>query len=265
MTRSRWPLAVLVAGGLCVAAFAGYQRVTANPGCEPGARCVRVLFLGNSYTAVNDLPDTLARLAWAGGDRMEVAAQAPGGWSLLDHLSSPGTAALIATSRWDFVVLQEQSEIPAVEQLRQTAMYPAVRRLATVVRGTGAAPLLFVTWAHQTGWPQNGLPDFATMQAAIDDGYRAIAGELHLAMAPVGPAWLQLVAHQSSPDLWQGDGSHPTGKGTYLAACVFYAAIFGRSPVGLGWHPWISDGDATLAQRVAATTVLDDRSEWGLP
>src|SRR5262245_46977759 len=161
---------------------------------------------------------------------MEVAAQAPGGWSLLDHLSSPGTAALIGGSRWDYVVLQEQSEIPAVEQFRQAEMYPAVRKLATMARAAGATPLLFLTWAHQTGWPQNGLPDYASMQAAIDDGYRAIAAELHIGMAPVGPAWLQLIAHEASPDLWQGDGSHPTGKGTYLAASVFYAAIFGKSP-----------------------------------
>src|SRR5438128_1839628 len=130
---------------MCVTAFATYQWVTANPGCETGVRCARVLFLGNSYTSVNDLPDTLARLAWSGGHRMVKAAQA------------------------------------------------------------------------------------------------------------------------SSPGLWQDDGSHPTGKGTYLAACVFYAAIFGESPAGLGWHPWISNGDAYQVQRTSAATVLDDRLEWGLP
>jgi len=265
VTRLRWLLSAVVAAGMCVTAFATYQWVTANPGCETGVRCARVLFLGNSYTSVNDLPDTLARLAWSGGHRMVKAAQAPGGWALLDHQSSPDTARLLASARWDYVVVQEQSEIPSVESFRQSEMYPAVRRLVTMIRSAGAAPLLFVTWAHRAGWPQNGMPDYVSMQAAIDDGYRAIAAELHVAMVPVGPAWLQVVAQGSSPGLWQDDGSHPTGKGTYLAACVFYAAIFGESPAGLGWHPWISNGDAYQVQRTSAATVLDDRSEWGLP
>ncbi len=265
MTRLRWLLAVVVVAGLCLTAFAAYQRITANPGCETAVRCTRVLFLGNSYTSVNDLPDTLARLAWSGGRRMEIAAQAPGGWTLLDQVSSPETARLLTSARWDYVVMQEQSEIPSVESFRQSEMYPAVRRLVTMIRSAGAAPLLFVTWGHRAGWPQNGMPDYVSMQAAIDDGYRAIAAELHVPMAPVGPAWLQVVEQGSSPGLWQDDGSHPNGTGTYLAACVFYAAIFGQSPAGLGWHPWISDGDAHRVQRTAAATALDDRSEWGLP
>jgi uncharacterized protein DUF4886 len=265
LTRVRWLLAALAVAGLCMTAFATYQRVTANPGCAAGARCVRVLFLGNSYTSVNDLPDTLARLAWSGGHRIETAAQAPGGWTLLDQVSSPDTARLLTDERWDYVVLQEQSEIPSVESLRQSEMYPAVRRLLTMIRDAGASALLFVTWAHRAGWPENGMPDYASMQAAIDDGYRAIAGEEHAAIVPVGPAWLQVVAQESKPDLWQDDGSHPTGKGTYLAACVFYAAIFGQSPLGLGWHPWLSGTDAEQVQRAAATTVLDNRAEWGLP
>ncbi len=265
MTRLRWLLAALVAAGVCVSAFAAYQHVTANPGCEDGVRCTRVLFLGNSYTSVNDLPDTLARLAWSGGHQMEVSAQAPGGWTLLDHLSSPDTARLLKGARWDYVVIQEQSEIPSVEPFRQSEMYPGVRGLVTMIRSAGATPLLFVTWAHRAGWPQNGMPDYTSMQAAIDDGYRAIAAELHVAMVPVGPAWLQMVNQGSSPGLWQGDGSHPTGSGTYLAACVFYAAIFAESPAGLGWHPWIWGGDAQRLQRTAAATALDDRAEWGLP
>ena len=266
MTRLRWLLAAVVVAGLCLTAYATYQRVSANPGCETGVRCTRVLFLGNSYTSVNDLPDTLARLAWSGGRRMETATQAPGGWTLLDQVSSPETARLLTGARWDFVVVQEQSEIPSVEAFRQSEMYPAVRRLVTMIRSAGSAPLLFVTWAHKAGWPQNGMPDYVSMQASIDDGYRAIAAEQHVPMVPVGPAWLRVVvAPGSAPGLWQDDGSHPTGTGTYLAACVFYAAIFGESPAGLGWHPWISDGDASRVQRAAAATALDDRSEWGLP
>jgi len=248
--------------------FVLYAHADRNPGCQaeaPDSRpCTRVLFLGNSYTAVNDLPATLADLAWSGRRRVETAVQAPGGWTLVDHASAKETAELLAGSKWDFVVLQEQSEIPSVESLRQSTMYPAARELVAMVRGAGAVPIFFVTWAHRDGWPENGMASYSSMQDAIDAGYLFIAGEQHAAVAPVGFAWSEVVGEESTPDLWQGDGSHPTTKGTYLAACVFYAAIFKESPIGLGYHPWLSDGDAVQAQDAADATVLGDLARWGL-
>jgi len=265
--RLTWLLAALAVVAVCAGAFVLYSRAGANPGCESprGASvCTRVFFLGNSYTAVNDLPSTFAALAWSGGHRVETAIQAPGGWTLLDHSTSQLSVGVLAASKWDYVVLQEQSEIPSVESQRREVMYPAARDLVAMIRAAGASPMFFLTWAHRDGWPQNGMPDYSSMQAAIDTAYLFIAGEQHAAVAPVGFAWSEVAGQESSPDLWQGDGSHPTTKGTYLAACVFYAAIFKQSPAGLGYHPWLSDADAAQAQDAAAATVLGDLSRWGL-
>lgn len=260
-------LSALVVVAVGVGAFVLYSQAGANPGCEGprgSSACTRVFFLGNSYTAVNDLPTTFARLAWSGGHRVETAIQAPGGWTLLDHSTSQQTVRVLAASKWDYVVLQEQSEIPSVESQRQAVMYPAARDLVGLIRAAVASPMFFLTWAHRDGWPQNGMPDYASMQAAIDSAYLFIAGEQHAAVAPVGFAWSEVAGEESSADLWQGDGSHPTTKGTYLAACVFYAAIFKQSPRGLAYHPWLSDRDAAQAQDAAAATVLGDPSRWGL-
>ena len=257
-------LAGLLAVALGTAGFLVYSRWGANPGCAQGAACTRVLFLGNSYTAVNDLPYTFAALAWSAGRRVDTAVLAPGGWALADHATDPVTEATLTGSHWDWVSLQEQSEIPSLESDRQTLMYPAARDLVRMVRAANARPIFFDTWAHQDGWPQNGLPDYARMQSAIDEAYLLIASEQHAAVAPVGQAWAQVVADDPNPGLWQGDGSHPTSKGTYLAACVFYAAIFNSNPVGLGYHPWVSDGDARELQQAAADTVLSDPAHWGL-
>jgi len=257
-------LAALVAVALATGGFLVYSRWGASPGCVQGTPCTRVLFLGNSYTAVNDLPYTFAALAWSAGRRVDTALLAPGGWALADHATDPDTQATLAGSSWSWVVLQEQSEIPALESDRQTLMYPAARDLVRMARAANAEPIFFDTWAHQDGWPQNGLPDYASMQSAIDAAYLLIASEQRAAVAPVGQAWAQVVAGDPNPALWQSDGSHPTSKGTYLAACVFYAAIFRSSPVGLGYHPWVSDADARELQQAAADTVLSDPAHWGL-
>ena len=45
----------------------------------------RVLFLGNSYTAVNGLPGLLANMALSAGDTVISVSYAPGGYTLQDH------------------------------------------------------------------------------------------------------------------------------------------------------------------------------------
>jgi len=256
---------------IAVAGTAGYLvlgRGTDNPGCsspQRSAGCVRILFLGNSYTGVNDLPDMFADLAWSGRHRVETGVQAPGGWTLEDHARSAGTVPLLSSRPWDLVVLQEQSQVPSLEESRQAVMYPAARQLVGEIRAAGARPLLYVSWAREGGWPENGLPDYASMQAAIDAGYLGLAAEEHAAQAPVGFAWTALASIRPASDLWQADGSHPTQLGTYLAACVFYAAVFDQAPYGLDYRAGLAPDDAAAAQRVATATVLGAETRWGLP
>jgi hypothetical protein len=227
--------------------------------------CTRVLFVGNSYTSVNDLPTVFAELARSGGHRVETGSATADGATLADHVSSSATAALLRSAKWDIVILQEQSQIPAIDQFRQTQMYPAARKLVSMVRQTGAQPVFFITWAHRDGWSENGLVSYGSMQAAIDDAYLAIAGELGVGLAPVGYAWQTLLGQETSAGLWKDDGSHPTEKGTYLAACVFYATIFHESPRALTYRGNLSIAEASTVQEVAAATVLGDPGKWGLP
>ena len=104
-----WALLLLAALGLAL-------RVTAcapHTGCGGQRGCTSVLFLGNSYTFVNDLPGTFAALAASGGHSVGTRTLAQGGETLAQHAASAADAAAITSGHWDYVVLQEQSEIPA--------------------------------------------------------------------------------------------------------------------------------------------------------
>lgn len=241
----------------------GCASVAACPG--NGESCVRILFLGNSYTSVNDLPGTLSKLALSGGHHLETGMATEGGATLAAHLASPGTLATLRGSRWAFVVLQEQSQLPALDGMRREQMYPAARSLVSTIAAAGARPIFFLTWAHRDGWPVYGLPDYAAMQAAIDTGYLAIARELGAPVAPVGEAWLEVYRRAPQLALWQDDGSHPSVAGTYLAACVFYAALFEQSPVGLTYVADLPKDTALSLQGTAATVVLGHPGQCGLP
>jgi hypothetical protein len=225
--------------------------------------CTRVLFVGNSYTYVNDLPTTFAQLAVAGGHNLETGMVANGGETLAQHAAAAETLDKIASAPWSFVVLQEQSETPATPAGRNS-MYPAARTLAARVKADGAQPMFFMTWAHRDGLPVTGVSTYESMQLAIDDGYSGIADELGAPVAPVGFTWFVVRREHPEMAMWQDDGSHPTASGTYLAACVFYATIFRQSPEGLGYLGGLSSRDAHVLQAEAASSVLQNPAQWGL-
>ena len=216
---------------------------------------VEILFIGNSYTSSNGLPDMFEKMARSGGYRVHVAMVAPGGWTLADHLRSTETLEKIRGNEWEFVVLQEQSVIPSLVNTRAQQMYPAVRQLHDEIKAVGADTILFMTWGRRDGLPSEGHPNFTSMQAALEAGYAKIGNELNLAIAPVGVAWWNGLKSAPQLDLWVEDGSHPNREGTYLAACVLYAVIFDQSPEGIDYTASV-DGELGLwFQTIAAESV----------
>lgn len=246
--RWRWAVLALVAAlGACLPHRA--------PNCgriPPDDGCTRVLFLGNSYTAMNNLPAVFVDVAKSHGRAVYAELIASGGARLADHAASSEVTVKIRDGHWTYVVLQEQSLIPAVEQSRQGQMYPAVRILVDDIRHNGARPVLFAAWARQAGMPEFGLADYSAAQAQVTLGYRTIADELHLIVAPVGDAWARVAAEHPDIPLWQGDGSHPTVQGTFLAANVLFATLFHELPRGLGSRGDVPEIHVYRLQQAAA-------------
>jgi hypothetical protein len=233
-------------------------------GCTPPVKCnennpntcLRILFIGNSYTYENNLPDVLSHLAESGGHFLETGISAKGGLTLQEHEKDPNTGKIIAGEKWNYVVLQEQSEIPAVSASREASMYPAVRALVRLIRNNHAIPLLFETWGHKDGAKEFGIPDYPTMQSDLLLGYAAIAAELNVPVSPVGLVWMKVRERYPDLELWQSDGSHPNHNGTYLAACVFYAVLYRESPVGLAYTSLVPSGTAEKIRKIVAEIVI---------
>lgn len=204
--------------------------IACQPSIPPVGEPLRILFIGNSYTIQNDLPDMLARLLQAGGYEPAVKMIAHGGWTLADHARSDETVDAIIGGRWDYVLLQEQSVLPALAGRREKEMYPAVRALDEMIRKGGAQTVLIMTWGRRDGLPAENFPDYDSMQTTLATGTTEIADELGAIVAPVGLAWQRTLALQPEYDLWDADGSHPSATGSYLAAAVLYATLLQRSP-----------------------------------
>jgi hypothetical protein len=254
--------ALLVAICLLVLVYVTTAGCSDLPGVRP---CVRILFIGNSFTYVNDLPGMFVKLARAGGHKVETGMAAEGGWTLAEHANSAATLDQLKSVKWNFVVLQEQSLMPAFEQSRTASMYPSARWLVSQVKAAQAEPIFFLTWAYRAGSPEYGLKGYEDMQIQIERGYLTIAQELAVPVAPVGMAWLAARRETPQLDLWQEDGTHPNETGTYLAACVFYAVLFRQSPEGLTYRANLPGETAAELQTIAAQTVLKNPKQWMLP
>lgn len=70
---------------------------------------MRVLFIGNSHTYFNDMPEIFAELARMKGIACEVTMITHGGWFLHQHQKEPEVRFNILYGNYDYVVLQEHA------------------------------------------------------------------------------------------------------------------------------------------------------------
>jgi hypothetical protein len=201
---------------------------------------LKALFIGNSFTARNDLPGLIARLAAARGKALEHRLISAGGASLRNHWNAGSALKVIKDGGYDCVVLQEQSTLPIKNTAR---MHENVRLFERAIRAAGAKTVLYMTWARRHA-PES--------QRAITDAYADIGRELGATVAPVGLAWEGFLHKHDRPVLHDRDESHPTPAGSYLAACVFLAVLFGENPVGIeGDESGLGEDDRVLLQKTA--------------
>jgi hypothetical protein len=222
---------------------------------------IDVLLVGNSYTAFNNLA-SLTSTALGAHDAVDVArveAHAPGGVRLPQHLAEAdgtnGETQLRGwlndyADGWEVVVFQDQSQVPGFYELdvvfdESEAAFVELDRLAEAAPG-GPATVLYMTWGRRDGDSQNAnlFPDFLTMQARLEEGYRryAEAADRAVYTAPVGVAFKAVydavVAVGETPTdadtcffrLYDGDGSHPSPAGSWVAAAVLSTIVVGARP-----------------------------------
>jgi len=177
-----------------------------------------VLFIGNSLTYTNDLPEMLSSLLEWGGlavDRIESEARPDFG--LPDHWLSKTTMRAIASHDWDYVILQQGPS--ATEGRPYLLEYSEM--FAVEIRKVGAQPALFMVWPSA-----QRLRDFP----GVADSYRSAARDVDGLLLPAGEAWMATWRRDPEVRLYGRDGFHPSRLGTYLAALVIYQQLTQLDP-----------------------------------
>ena len=232
-------------------------------------KTLKVLFVGNSLTSFNNLPQTVADIASSRGNELIYDAHAPGGAKLSQHASNVGVLTKVQAQPWDFVVLQEQSQLPgfAVRQLSRE-VFPYAQDLAETVKAThpSASAVFYMTMAHQNGDSANAAvyPELRTyegMQKRINRSYLQMAQDNNALVAPVGEVWARVRSERPEIALYS-DYVHPSRTGTYLAATVFYVTLFQEPSFGAAAPEQVDRETAQYLQRLADFTVLESATDW---
>lgn len=176
------------------------------------AQAPKVLFIGNSYTEVNNLPNLIKSVANSVGESIEFSSNTPGGCTFQQHCNNQ-SMDLICQGGWDYVVLQEQSQYPSfpITQV-QNEVFPFAARLNDSIEKYNpcAETIFYMTWGRENGDPQWApISTYEGMDDSLYRRYMIMAEDNDALVAPVGRVWRHIRENYPQIQLYSGDGSHP--------------------------------------------------------
>jgi hypothetical protein len=183
---------------------------------------LRILFIGNSLTYTNNLPDMVERMAVAVDGKVPIVESVTAGdFSLEGHWNRGDAQTAIRGGKWDLVVLQQG---PSALPESRVLLVEYARKFTGEIRKAGGRPAMYMVWP-----PASRVAEWD----AVAESYATAAREVDGELLPVGEAFRATLRRAPGLTLFAGDGFHLSASGTYLAAIVIYAQASNRSPVGI--------------------------------
>lgn len=216
---------------------------------------LRVLFVGNSYTFYNDMPEQVAALSRSdpGAPEIETERVVEGGATLKLHFEETGARQRIDEGGFTHVVLQEKSTGPLHDG---DEFHVYVGCLGELAKSRKAKLLLYQTWARKEGheiyrWKWSGKGP-AKMTKKVRKEVDRAATRLEAEVVPVGDVWEQVRLKHPELNLHDEDLHHASPLGSHLAASVFFAFLAQRDPTPVPYMPEGLDRDQALLVRAMA-------------
>ncbi len=233
---------------------------------------LRVCFLGNSYTAVNNLPSLIQQCAASVGKVVVSSSNTPGGYTFAQHSTNTSSIGLLQQGNWDYVVLQEQSQTPSfpIGQVESQCFPYAAQLNDTIEKYSRCGETVFYqTWGRQNGdagncpnWPP--VCTYEGMDSLLRLRYQMMADDNHAVVSPVGACWRYIRENYPNNNLYSSDGSHPSLFGSYVGALCFYAVFYNESPDLITFTAGLTAEEVAIAKEAVNTIVVGDWQEWNI-
>lgn len=227
---------------------------------------VSVLFIGNSFTFMNNMPFLFRDIAVAEGKKIHVDTVVEGGKNFEYHAKNPETYQMIKSRKWDYIVIQGLSnELAQPESKINESSLPYAKQIVDSIRENSSCTqvVLYMTWGYKNGnskWEP--IATYETMQQRVSAQYLRFADLLDARVSPVGEVWSNVRKTHPGINLYYTDNQHPNINGSYLSACTFYTSIFGETPY---LNESKNEIEATVRQVIELTAthvVLNNLAQW---
>ena len=244
---------------------------------ENSDKDIRVLFIGNSLTYYNDMPELLEKLAVSNGKKITVESVTDGSSTMCQQASTStsigGTVRNSMKKKWDYVVIQPSRRITPNENTVRNAELEAGKELDSWIKKAGAKTLIYCTWGNNTG-----SASIYTMNAdkvnASESGSFAITQDEHSKfmqtisreysellgadMVDCAELFRYMLNGQPSVNVYYTDNRHPSLYGSYAVACAFYSYLYGESAeeAAKKYHNGIAEDLAVMLAKAAAHIVI---------
>ena len=173
-----------------------------------------VLFVGNSLTYVNFLPDLVKDKAAEIGITINTHMHARGNYALIDHWEDGEVQDLINSCEFDFVVVQQG---PSSQPYGFQLLMQSGADFAAICNENGAELAFYMVWPS--------LTYFHTFDGVIAN-YTTAASANNAILCPVGTYWKAYIDETGDYSYYDFDGFHPTYLGSLVAAEVIVDSLF---------------------------------------
>ena len=207
---------------------------------------MKVLFIGNSHTFYNDMPQIFKNICDEKGKDVEVAMQAFGGKTYGWHYGQMTELRFaLMHGGFDYIIMQQAAHSPCPAKEETLADGGKIIELA---RKCGVTPIQTMPWAEKRD------PDH---QKGMYDIYNTLSEMYGVKLAYAGNVFEDVFYNHPEIDMYWKDGEHASPYGSYTIAMSVYAAIFGESVKGLApnsynTYPVTDEGWAAIKDAFAA-------------
>lgn len=221
---------------LCV-----YGTDKGEPYIEP-ADATDVLFIGNSMTYYNNLPEVVERLAGMRNINLNCTAATNGGRNLIYQSTAANVDAAIKVGGYEVVVIQDIVGSFDADNLKTGSD----ALIAKIKQYNPDAQIIFYE-----PWPvRNSLTGTNTLLPYFTHYYFKTASQAHALLAPAGEAFYEVFT-ENIVDGYAGDDKHPTRYGTFISASTVLYTPF----------PELENGTYTSADQAALDAALKVSAE----
>jgi hypothetical protein len=173
-----------------------------------------ILFVGNSLTYTNDLPQILVKHAESKGKKIKTESLTLPNYALVDHLAEGKVQKLVDSKKYNFVIVQQG---PSSQEEGRKLLFEAAEIFKDLCAKNDAKLAFYMVWpAHANYHHFDG----------VIKNYTEAASKSNAILCPVGKVWKDYIDKTNDLTYYGQDLFHPSEKGSQVVSEVIYNSLF---------------------------------------